>query len=102
MVSDPHHYIIHIHFLPALGSLSEDAPPPTRGMAMGHAAYSSRHAHSMALARSLPVTVPVWGCRGNRAQGDSNSGERVSTNQCTKEQSCWFASKGDKLVIPLS
>ncbi|XP_042361505.1 uncharacterized protein akt1s1 [Plectropomus leopardus] len=59
------------------GSLSEDAPPPTRGMAMGHAAYSSRNAHPMALARSLPVSVPVWGCRGNRAQGDSNSGERV-------------------------
>ncbi|XP_059205000.1 uncharacterized protein akt1s1 [Centropristis striata] len=59
------------------GSLSEDAPPPTRGMAMGQASYSSRHAHPMALARSLPVSVPVWGCRGGRAQGDSNSGERV-------------------------
>ncbi|CAJ1076366.1 uncharacterized protein akt1s1 [Xyrichtys novacula] len=60
------------------GSLSEDAPPPTRGMAMGQAAYSSRHAHPMALARSLPVSVPVWGCRGNRAApGDSSSGERV-------------------------
>lgn len=60
------------------GSLSEDAPPPSRGMAMGQAAYSSRHAHPMALARSLPVSVPVWGCRGNRStQGDSNSGERV-------------------------
>lgn len=59
------------------GSLSEDAPPPTRGMAMGQAAYSYRHAHPMALARSLPVSVPVWGCRGSRAQGDSNSGERV-------------------------
>ncbi|KAM3597139.1 uncharacterized protein V6R79_000485 [Siganus canaliculatus] len=60
------------------GSLSEDAPPPPRGMAMGHASYSSRHAHPMALARSLPVSVPVWGCRGNRAApGDSNSGERV-------------------------
>ncbi|XP_035852665.1 uncharacterized protein akt1s1 isoform X2 [Sander lucioperca] len=60
------------------GSLSEDAPPPTRGMAMGQAAYSARHTHPhpMALARSLPVSVPVWGCRGNRAQ-DSNSGERV-------------------------
>ncbi|XP_032393643.1 uncharacterized protein akt1s1 isoform X1 [Etheostoma spectabile] len=60
------------------GSLSEDAPPPTRGMAVGQAAYSARYAHShpMALARSLPVSVPVWGCRGNRAQ-DSNSGERV-------------------------
>lgn len=61
------------------GSLSEDAPPPTRGMSMGQAAYSSRHANSMALARSLPVSVPVWGCRGgNRAApGDSSSGERV-------------------------
>ncbi|CAN9505023.1 unnamed protein product [Ophioblennius macclurei] len=63
------------------GSLSEDAPPPpTRGMAVGQAAYSSRHAaaHPMALARSLPVSVPVWGCRGGRgAQGDSGSGERV-------------------------
>uniref|UniRef100_A0A3Q1HVH9 AKT1 substrate 1 (proline-rich) n=1 Tax=Acanthochromis polyacanthus TaxID=80966 RepID=A0A3Q1HVH9_9TELE len=60
------------------GSLSEDAPPPPRGMAVGQAAYSSRQAHSMALARSLPVSVPVWGCRGNRAApGDSNSGERV-------------------------
>ncbi|CAK6968829.1 uncharacterized protein LOC128378941 [Scomber scombrus] len=61
------------------GSLSEDAPPPSRGMAMGQAAYSSRHTHSMALARSLPVSVPVWGCRGgNRAApGEGNSGERV-------------------------
>ncbi|KAG7238897.1 hypothetical protein INR49_030444 [Caranx melampygus] len=59
------------------GSLSEDAPPPSRGMAMGHGG-SSRHAHPTALARSLPVSVPVWGCRGSRAaQGDSNSGERV-------------------------
>ncbi|KAM8724963.1 uncharacterized protein akt1s1 [Acanthopagrus schlegelii] len=58
------------------GSLSEDAPPPSRGMAMGHSA--SRHAHPMALARSLPVSVPVWGCKGNRsAQGDNSSGERV-------------------------
>ncbi|XP_067333240.1 proline-rich AKT1 substrate 1 isoform X2 [Channa argus] len=60
------------------GSLSEDAPPPPRGMAVGQAAFSARHAHPMALARSLPVSVPVWGCRGSRAaQGDSNSGERV-------------------------
>ncbi|XP_058510144.1 uncharacterized protein akt1s1 [Solea solea] len=60
------------------GSLSEDAPPPSRGMAMGHSVYSFRHANPMALARSLPVSVPVWGCRGNRAaQGDGNSGERV-------------------------
>ncbi|XP_029997111.1 uncharacterized protein akt1s1 [Sphaeramia orbicularis] len=60
------------------GSLSEEAPPPSRSMAVGQAAFSSRHAHPMALARSLPVSVPVWGCRGNRAaQGDSSSGERV-------------------------
>ncbi|XP_037647851.1 uncharacterized protein akt1s1 [Sebastes umbrosus] len=59
------------------GSLSEDAPPPTRGMSMGLPAYSSRHANPMALARSLPVSVPVWGCRGGRAQGEGNSGERV-------------------------
>ncbi|XP_054463679.1 uncharacterized protein akt1s1 [Anoplopoma fimbria] len=59
------------------GSLSEDAPPPTRGMAMGQSAFSSRHAHHMAMARSLPVSVPVWGCRGGRAQGEGNSGERV-------------------------
>uniref|UniRef100_A0A672FHK5 AKT1 substrate 1 (proline-rich) n=1 Tax=Salarias fasciatus TaxID=181472 RepID=A0A672FHK5_SALFA len=60
------------------GSLSEDAPPPPRGMAVGQAALSARHAHPMALARSLPVSVPVWGCKGGRgAQGDSNSGERV-------------------------
>lgn len=59
------------------GSLSEDAPPPSRGMAVGQGAYSSRQSHPMALARSLPVSVPVWGCRGSRAaQGDSNSGER--------------------------
>lgn len=72
--------------LPLLGSLSEDAPPPTRGMAMGQAhAYSSRHANPMALARSLPVSVPVWGCRGNRsAQGEGNSGERVSTSQSVR------------------
>lgn len=60
------------------GSLSEEAPPPSRGMAMGQSTYSSRNAHPMALARSLPVSVPVWGCRGGRAaQGDSGSGERV-------------------------
>uniref|UniRef100_UPI003AAD84FE uncharacterized protein akt1s1 n=1 Tax=Centroberyx gerrardi TaxID=166262 RepID=UPI003AAD84FE len=60
------------------GSLSEDAPPPSRSMAVGQAAFSSRHPHPMALARSLPVSVPVWGYRGNRgAPGDANSGERV-------------------------
>ncbi|XP_034567178.1 uncharacterized protein akt1s1 isoform X2 [Notolabrus celidotus] len=59
------------------GSLSEDAPPPTRGMAMGQASYSSRHANALAMARSLPVSVPVWGCRGGRAApGDNSSGER--------------------------
>lgn len=60
------------------GSLSEDAPPPTRSMAVGQAAYSSRHSHPMALARSLPVSVPVWGCKGGRGpQGEGSSGERV-------------------------
>lgn len=64
----------------APGSLSEDAPPPPRGLAMGQHAFSSRHAHPhpTALARSLPVSVPVWGCKSSRAaQGESNSGERV-------------------------
>lgn len=65
-------------FPPVSGSLSEEAPPPSRGMAMGQSAYTSRNTHPMALARSLPVSVPVWGCRGGRvAQGDSGSGERV-------------------------
>ncbi|XP_034396054.1 uncharacterized protein akt1s1 [Cyclopterus lumpus] len=59
------------------GSLSEDAPPPARGMAMGQSAFSSRRAQTMAMARSLPVSVPVWGCRGARAQGENNSRERV-------------------------
>ncbi|XP_035470827.1 uncharacterized protein akt1s1 isoform X1 [Scophthalmus maximus] len=61
------------------GSLSEDAPPPSRGLAMGQSMHSSRHhANPMALARSLPVSVPVWGCRGGRgAQGGGNSTERV-------------------------
>ncbi|CAL8274700.1 unnamed protein product [Lota lota] len=60
------------------GSMSEEAPPPPRGMAMGQASYTSRHANALAMARSLPVSVPVWGYRGNRgAQGDGNSGERV-------------------------
>ncbi|XP_077475426.1 uncharacterized protein akt1s1 [Stigmatopora argus] len=59
------------------GSLSEEAPPPARGMAVGHHG-ASRQAHSMALARSLPVSVPVWGCKtGRAAQGEGNSGERV-------------------------
>lgn len=71
-------FVLDLHLF-VLGSLSEDAPPPSRSMAMGQPAFSSRHAHSMALARSLPVSVPVWGCRGTRgAQGDGNSGERVS------------------------
>ncbi|XP_060758236.1 uncharacterized protein akt1s1 [Neoarius graeffei] len=61
------------------GSLSEEAPPPPppRGVAMGHPAVS-RLSHPTALARSLPVSVPVWGYRNNRsAQGDSHSGERA-------------------------
>ncbi|XP_030646021.1 uncharacterized protein akt1s1 isoform X2 [Chanos chanos] len=59
------------------GSLSEDAPPP-RGIAMGYSTMTSRASHSMAMARSLPVSVPVWGCRGNRAaQDDNHSGERA-------------------------
>ncbi|KAM9784472.1 proline-rich AKT1 substrate 1 [Syngnathus typhle] len=61
------------------GSLSEEAPPPSRGMAVGHRGmHASRNAHPMALARSLPVSVPVWGCKGGRAApGEGNSGERV-------------------------
>ncbi|XP_037545140.1 uncharacterized protein akt1s1 [Nematolebias whitei] len=61
------------------GSLSEEAPPPPRGMAMVKPAFSARHVqHPLALARSLPVSVPVWGCKSTRAaQGDSSSGERV-------------------------
>lgn len=59
------------------GSLSEEAPPPPRGLAMGHLAVS-RLSHPTAVARSLPVSVPVWGYRNNRlAQGDAHSGERV-------------------------
>ncbi|KAG5832329.1 uncharacterized protein akt1s1 [Anguilla anguilla] len=59
------------------GSLSEDAPPPPRSMAVGQFSLSSRSHHPLSIARSLPVTVPVWGYRGNRAaQGDSHSGER--------------------------
>lgn len=59
------------------GSLSEEAPPPVRFMAVGQPA-SSRQQNAMALARSLPVSVPVWSCRGNRGgQGEGNSGERV-------------------------
>ncbi|KAF4116144.1 uncharacterized protein akt1s1 [Onychostoma macrolepis] len=58
------------------GSLSEEAPPPPRGLAMGHLA--SRSSNPMAMARSLPVSIPVWGYRNNHAsQGDSHSGERV-------------------------
>ncbi|XP_062841041.1 uncharacterized protein akt1s1 [Trichomycterus rosablanca] len=59
------------------GSLSEEAPPPPRGLAMGHSALS-RVSHQMTMARSLPVSVPVWGYRNNRApQDESHSGERV-------------------------
>ncbi|KAF3846138.1 hypothetical protein F7725_003216 [Dissostichus mawsoni] len=56
------------------GSLSEDAPPPTRGMAMGQSAYSLRHTHAMAMARSLPVSVPVWSLKGGRAQEKTTVG----------------------------
>uniref|UniRef100_G3PJK3 AKT1 substrate 1 (proline-rich) n=1 Tax=Gasterosteus aculeatus TaxID=69293 RepID=G3PJK3_GASAC len=42
------------------GSMSE--------VAMGQASLASRHAHSLAMARSLPVSVPVWGCGGTRGQ----------------------------------
>lgn len=59
------------------GSLSEEAPPPVRFMVVGQPA-ASRQQNAMALARSLPVSVPVWSCRGNRGgQGEGNSGERV-------------------------
>lgn len=65
------------------GSLSEEAPPPPRGLAMGRLA--SRSSNPMALARSLPVSVPVWGYRNNHApQGDSHSGERVSNALAVK------------------
>lgn len=58
------------------GSLSEEAPPPVRYMVVGQP--SSRQQNALALARSLPVSVPVWSCRGNRGgQGEGNSGERV-------------------------
>ncbi|XP_066498954.1 proline-rich AKT1 substrate 1 [Hoplias malabaricus] len=61
------------------GSLSEEAPPPPRGLAMGHSSFASRLSHhTVPLARSLPVSVPVWGFRSNRApQGEPHSGERV-------------------------
>ncbi|KAM8824633.1 uncharacterized protein akt1s1 [Synchiropus picturatus] len=60
------------------GSLSEEAPPPLRSMAVGQPTHSSRHANAMAMARSLPVSVPGWGCKGNHTPvGDGNSGERV-------------------------
>uniref|UniRef100_A0A8C6WKA2 AKT1 substrate 1 (proline-rich) n=1 Tax=Neogobius melanostomus TaxID=47308 RepID=A0A8C6WKA2_9GOBI len=59
------------------GSLSEEAPPPVRFMVVGQPA-SARQQNALALARSLPVSVPVWSCRGNRGgQGEGNSGERV-------------------------
>ena len=78
-MQDLHAMLMYYVFSPVLGSLSEDAPPPSRGMAMGQASFSSRHTNTMAMARSLPVSVPVWGYRGNRpGQGDGNSGERVS------------------------
>ncbi|XP_010872406.1 uncharacterized protein akt1s1 [Esox lucius] len=59
------------------GSLSEDCPPPTRSLAMVQP-FASRHPNSMNMARSLPVSVPVWGFRGNRPpQGEGHSGERA-------------------------
>uniref|UniRef100_A0AAZ3S3T8 AKT1 substrate 1 (proline-rich) n=1 Tax=Oncorhynchus tshawytscha TaxID=74940 RepID=A0AAZ3S3T8_ONCTS len=59
------------------GSLSEDCPPPPRSMAMGQS-FSSRHPNPMNMARSLPVSVPVWGFKGNRPhQGEGHSGERA-------------------------
>lgn len=59
------------------GSLSEEAPPPPRSMAVGQYSHPSRSHHPVSIARSLPVSVPVWGYRGNRpAQGDGHSGER--------------------------
>ncbi|KAJ7989512.1 hypothetical protein DPEC_G00305320 [Dallia pectoralis] len=59
------------------GSLSEDCPPPTRYMTMAQS-FSSRHPNSMNMARSLPVSVPVWGFKGNRPpQGEGHSGERA-------------------------
>ncbi|XP_026881471.2 proline-rich AKT1 substrate 1 [Electrophorus electricus] len=61
------------------GSLSEEAPPPSRGLAMGLPALASRPSHPVALARSLPVSVPVWGYRTTRAPpGEPHSGERVA------------------------
>ncbi|KAM9391412.1 uncharacterized protein akt1s1 isoform 1-T2 [Pholidichthys leucotaenia] len=60
------------------GSLSEEAPPPSRIMAVGKTAPSPRQ--TAAMARSLPVSVPVWSCKGGRGgQGDgsSSSGEKV-------------------------
>uniref|UniRef100_A0A673XH20 AKT1 substrate 1 (proline-rich) n=1 Tax=Salmo trutta TaxID=8032 RepID=A0A673XH20_SALTR len=58
-------------------SLSEDCPPPPRSMAMGQS-FSSRHPNPMNMARSLPVSVPVWGFKGNRPhQGEGHSGERA-------------------------
>lgn len=80
-----HAHISHAHRQPcppagsiclSSGSLSEEAPPTSRGLAVG---VASRKAPPLALARSLPVSVPVWGCRGGRAApGHSGSGERVS------------------------
>ncbi|KAL4658299.1 proline-rich AKT1 substrate 1-like [Arapaima gigas] len=60
------------------GSLSEEAPPPARGLAMGQLS-AARSQHPPSLARSLPVSVPVWGYRCSRsAHTDSHSGERPS------------------------
>ncbi|XP_018620173.1 proline-rich AKT1 substrate 1 [Scleropages formosus] len=59
------------------GSLSEEAPPPARSVAVGQLS-AARAQHPLLLARSLPVSVPVWGYRcGRGAQADSHSGERA-------------------------
>uniref|UniRef100_W5LXQ6 Proline-rich AKT1 substrate 1 N-terminal domain-containing protein n=1 Tax=Lepisosteus oculatus TaxID=7918 RepID=W5LXQ6_LEPOC len=60
------------------GSLSEDAPAPPRAVAVGMSSLSARAAAAPPLARSLPVSVPVWAFRAGRpSHGDSHSGERV-------------------------
>ncbi|XP_069048019.1 proline-rich AKT1 substrate 1 isoform X2 [Lepisosteus oculatus] len=63
------------------GSLSEDAPAPPRAVAVGMSSLSARAAAAPPLARSLPVSVPVWAFRAGRpSHGDSHSGERECPN----------------------